>query len=73
MATLNVKKLRPENTIALEDSIVQEETIYLDDRSAKIAEFAYLKAEQRGFEPGHEVDDWYEAEREVDLIQTGKS
>lgn len=25
---------------------------------------AYFKAEHRGFEPGHELDDWLEAERE---------
>ena len=25
---------------------------------------AYLKAEQRGFSPGHELDDWLEAERD---------
>jgi Protein of unknown function (DUF2934) len=29
-----------------------------------IAEQAYYKAEQRGFEPGHELDDWIEAEQE---------
>jgi len=26
---------------------------------------AYLMAERRGFEPGHEADDWFAAEREV--------
>ena len=26
---------------------------------------AYYKAEARGFEPGHELDDWYAAEAEV--------
>jgi hypothetical protein len=30
-----------------------------------IAEIAYRKAEQRGFEPGHDVKDWLEAESEV--------
>lgn len=34
------------------------------DREAGIAELAYLKAENRGFEPGHELEDWLEAERE---------
>ena len=38
--------------------------ICLPDRDAKIAELAYFKAESRGFEPGHEVEDWYEAEQE---------
>ena len=32
---------------------------------AKIQQLAYAKAEQRGFEPGHELEDWLDAEREV--------
>ena len=35
-------------------------------RAARIAEIAYFKAEKRGFEPGHERDDWLAAEAEVD-------
>ena len=35
------------------------------DLEAKIAECAYYKAEKRGFAPGHEMEDWYEAEQEV--------
>jgi len=30
-----------------------------------IAERAYCKAKQRGFAEGHELDDWLEAEKEV--------
>ena len=30
----------------------------------KIAELAYYKAESRGFEPGHEMEDWFAAEQE---------
>lgn len=30
-----------------------------------IAERAYFKAEQRGFVPGAELEDWLEAEREL--------
>jgi hypothetical protein len=30
-----------------------------------IAEAAYYRAEKRGFEAGHEVDDWLAAEREI--------
>jgi len=30
-----------------------------------IAEAAYYRAEQRGFEPGHELEDWIEAESEI--------
>jgi len=39
-------------------------TICLPDRDAKIAEFAYYKAENRGFAPGYELEDWLEAEQE---------
>lgn len=36
----------------------------IPDCYTKIAEIAFYKAEIRGFEPGHEFDDWVEAERE---------
>ena len=31
----------------------------------EIRRLAYLLSERRGFEPGHEADDWFTAEREV--------
>ena len=34
------------------------------DHHAKIALTAYFIAEKRGFEPGHELDDWLAAEAE---------
>ncbi len=40
------------------------DAICLPDGGARIAELAYYKAESRGFEPGHELDDWLEAEWE---------
>ena len=36
------------------------------DRMGRIAERAYELAKQRGFPPGHELDDWLQAEREVE-------
>ena len=33
-------------------------------REAVIAELAYFRALRRGFEPGHEAEDWFEAEAE---------
>ena len=36
------------------------------DRERRIAEAAYYRAEQRGFAPGCEVEDWLAAEGEVD-------
>jgi len=42
----------------------------LNDQAArrlkKIAEAAYRRAQQRNFAPGNELDDWLQAEREVD-------
>ncbi|HVY63232.1 MAG TPA: DUF2934 domain-containing protein [Gammaproteobacteria bacterium] len=35
------------------------------DFTAAIAERAYFRALNRGFAPGHELDDWLAAEREV--------
>ena len=37
-------------------------------RRAMIAESAYLRAERRGFTPGHETEDWLAAEAEVDRL-----
>jgi hypothetical protein len=37
-------------------------------RHALIAETAYLRAERRGFAPGHETEDWLAAEEEVDVL-----
>jgi len=34
-------------------------------RQQRIAWLAYYKAEKRGFEPGHALEDWLEAETEV--------
>src|SRR5262249_21768731 len=36
------------------------------DRRARIALAAYFRAEQRGFTPGGEMEDWLAAERELD-------
>jgi hypothetical protein len=39
-----------------------------ETRRAMIAEAAYLRAEQRGFASGYELEDWLLAEREVDAL-----
>jgi len=35
------------------------------EHHARIALAAYFIAEKRGFEPGHELDDWFAAEAEL--------
>lgn len=45
-----------------------------DRREAMIAEAAYYHAARRGFVPGHELDDWLAAERQVDMaLITGEA
>lgn len=44
-----------------------------DVRRAMIAESAYLRAERRGFAPGHEEEDWIAAEKEVDALLSAKT
>lgn len=39
--------------------------IHADERQAMIAQAAYYRAERRGFEPGHEMEDWLAAERDI--------
>jgi hypothetical protein len=36
------------------------------ERHDRIARAAYRRAQERGFEPGHDLEDWLEAEREID-------
>ena len=40
--------------------------LLLMNRHERIQKAAYFKAARRGFSPGCELDDWLEAEREVD-------
>ena len=37
-------------------------------KAAWVAEAAYFRAERRNFAPGFEMEDWYEAEREVEEL-----
>jgi hypothetical protein len=39
-----------------------------EDRLRFIAEAAYFKAEQRSFAEGNELEDWVEAEAEIDAL-----
>jgi len=39
-----------------------------DHRHAIIAQHAYYLSERRGFEPGHELDDWLSAERDIEQL-----
>ena len=41
--------------------------ISAEDRYAMIAHEAYLRAVERGFAPGNELDDWLAAEAEIEM------
>lgn len=42
------------------------------DRLAMIAEAAYFRAERRGFAPGSALQDWLEAEAEIERLLAGR-
>jgi hypothetical protein len=42
-------------------------------RQQTIERAAYSRAEQRGFAPGYEMDDWLAAEKEYEQSRAGKS
>ncbi|HZP87034.1 MAG TPA: DUF2934 domain-containing protein [Burkholderiales bacterium] len=46
----------------------QEQMPAPDERERMIAEAAYYRAEKRGFAPGHELEDWLEAEAELRVV-----
>jgi hypothetical protein len=50
------------------NSLVTRSSAYVEpqEREAMIAESAYFRSAHRGFEPGHEVDDWLASEAEID-------
>lgn len=41
-------------------------------RWRRTAEAAFYRAEARGFAPGRELDDWLEAERELDALEAAR-
>jgi Protein of unknown function (DUF2934) len=49
-------------------TIISEKIYTPDDRHQAIARAAYYRAERRHFEPGHELEDWLAAERQVDYL-----
>ena len=50
----------------VQHKIVAQRLVDPTVRHAMITEAAYYRAQSRGFEPNHELDDWLEAEIEVD-------
>ena len=61
-AKKTVRKIAAKPEIVKSDSRATIVPINLED---EIRRLAYLMAERRGFEPGHESDDWFAAEQEI--------
>jgi rRNA processing protein Krr1/Pno1 len=57
-------KRAPDVKLDSQDTVVSVDPIQ-EDLYSRIAARAYLIAEQRGFEPGYELDDWLAAEAEL--------
>ena len=64
------KSAKDENKIEVTESSVAEQTGNENAYETMIAEAAYYLAEQRSFYPGHETEDWLEAEKEIKQAQT---
>jgi hypothetical protein len=71
----------PKVGLALEEAVVSDETsrpnssathgaafVDAEQREAMIRKAAYLRAANRRFSPGQEVDDWLAAETEIDRM-----
>jgi hypothetical protein len=56
----------PATAAAAVRSAPAEQVVAPEERERLIARAAYFRAEKRGFAPGHELEDWLQAEAEVD-------
>ena len=62
MAVKSVKKVQPIN----QDAVAPTRSEIPDEETRRrIAEAAYYRAQQRGFSPGYELEDWLAAEAQV--------
>jgi hypothetical protein len=64
MATQRPSPVKPRSAPAM----TRRGAVSLELREKMIREAAYRRYVQRGYTPGHELDDWYEAEAEIEQI-----
>jgi hypothetical protein len=62
---MKTSKTKDQDTTQKADT---QQNVTPEHQEQAIAESAYLKAESRGFEPGYELDDWLEAEQELNPL-----
>lgn len=65
------KQRRNSNETQQPETPVVREGAAPSEREQMIAVAAYYRAEQRGFSPGQEMEDWLEAEREIESLAAG--
>ena len=69
MADLKERRKTPRKATPKPDSKAAENNVHTrhapEEVRRLIEEAAYYRAKQRGFEPGHELEDWVQAESEV--------
>ncbi|MBI4404328.1 MAG: DUF2934 domain-containing protein [Deltaproteobacteria bacterium] len=56
-----IRSIRPEKKMATSDK-----SVTADERRQMVEQAAYFLAEKRGFEAGHELEDWLSAERQIE-------
>lgn len=59
---IETKSVQPNSTKSVRG---KAKKLSKDQIFSNIALSAYYKAEARGYEPGHEIQDWLEAEAEI--------
>ncbi|MCF6235104.1 MAG: DUF2934 domain-containing protein [Gammaproteobacteria bacterium] len=69
MSKIKEKKLQKKRRKKSEPTKSRQRTIVVTERYTMIAEAAYFIAEHRGFTEGNEIEDWLQAEKEVDTLQ----
>jgi DUF2934 family protein len=57
----STKRVKKELSVANNKS---KSKLNKEDQNSRVAVSAYYKAQTRGFEPGHELEDWLAAEAE---------
>ena len=58
------------NTSDRGDDLEQSPGMAVYERESMIRLYAYYLAEHRGFAPGHEIEDWLTAERQLRTIES---
>jgi len=66
-----VSKKTSTKKAAKKSSVPSSLDITPEERWKMVAVAAYHKAEQRGFATGYELEDWTEAEKEIDALLCG--